>query len=343
MPTTPPAAGQYRIHLIDVGTGLSVLVQGSDFSLLFDGGSVDDLGIIDPMGNNSRLLSYLYAAIGPSGPSECVPSGDTWPPHDPTTMLPIQHVFLSHPHSDHARMLPDVTHCYAVQNFWDAGDWYASATYRNVVEAISSAKPAISYHTASPVSSSLNVDGTAITPPPVWDSFAAGETVTIGAGARLKVLFADGGGYPNDANLNSTVIRLDLGTKSVLLAGDAESGSRADPSTPPGATEKALLDNYASDLKVDILQVGHHGSKTSSRTAFLRAVAPSFALIGAGPQPFGGVVLPDPVVIDALQTLSSQPHILRTDVHDASGCPLADRIGVDTPGPGGCDNYILSF
>ncbi len=32
----------YRIHFIDVGSGLAVLVQGTDFNLLFDGGSADD-------------------------------------------------------------------------------------------------------------------------------------------------------------------------------------------------------------------------------------------------------------------------------------------------------------
>src|SRR4051794_30152645 len=30
VPSTPPPAGTYRIHLIDVGTGLAILVQGSD-------------------------------------------------------------------------------------------------------------------------------------------------------------------------------------------------------------------------------------------------------------------------------------------------------------------------
>src|SRR5512138_1051445 len=36
-----PAPGTYQIHLIDVGTGLAILVRGADFALLYDAGSND--------------------------------------------------------------------------------------------------------------------------------------------------------------------------------------------------------------------------------------------------------------------------------------------------------------
>jgi len=32
LPKEPPAPGTYRVHLIDVGTGLSILIQGADFA-----------------------------------------------------------------------------------------------------------------------------------------------------------------------------------------------------------------------------------------------------------------------------------------------------------------------
>src|SRR5688572_28967106 len=41
VPSGPPAAGHFRVHTIDVGSGLAILVQGHDFNLLFDGGSGD--------------------------------------------------------------------------------------------------------------------------------------------------------------------------------------------------------------------------------------------------------------------------------------------------------------
>ena len=61
VPRDPPAPGTYRIHLIDVGTGLSVLVHGSDFALLYDAGTNDR------QEKQSRVVEYLRAALGPSG------------------------------------------------------------------------------------------------------------------------------------------------------------------------------------------------------------------------------------------------------------------------------------
>ena len=60
---TPPPPGTYRVHMIDVGTGLAILVQGHDFNLLYDGGT-NDAGE-KPL----RVVSYLAQAIGASGDS----------------------------------------------------------------------------------------------------------------------------------------------------------------------------------------------------------------------------------------------------------------------------------
>ena len=79
IPDQPPATGHYRLHLIDVGTGLSILIQGHDWSLLFDAGSADDKSG-NPMSgdSNSRIVAYLYKAIGPSGRRSCRPADDDW-------------------------------------------------------------------------------------------------------------------------------------------------------------------------------------------------------------------------------------------------------------------------
>lgn len=43
-PISPPSAAgvTYELHAIDVGTGLSLLVRGPDFAVLYDAGSNDD-------------------------------------------------------------------------------------------------------------------------------------------------------------------------------------------------------------------------------------------------------------------------------------------------------------
>src|SRR5262249_7311488 len=149
-------------------------------------------------GNKNRLLSYLYAALGPSGPSECVPSGDKWPDHDTTQRIPIDHVVLSHPHKDHNSMLADVVHCYDVRNFWDSGDPYSSDVYWKLIQTISS-EPNVNYFTAAAVSSSLTIDGVAVDPPASWQSFDDTAVVKLGRNANLKMLHADGASYPDDA------------------------------------------------------------------------------------------------------------------------------------------------
>ena len=144
------------------------------------------------------------------------------------------------------------------------------------------------------------------------------------------------------------MLRLTLGAHAVLLTGDAEAGDRAEPTCQAGDIEGALLASHASELAVDVLQVGHHGSETSSRAAFVDAVfpgnAPRFALLSAGPHPYSGIVLPDADIVSEYGALGDRGvTLLRTDTHDAAGCPTKNRVGMDDDSPAGCDNFVVSF
>ena len=328
VPREPPPAGTYRVHLIDVGTGLAILVQGHDFNLLYDGGTNDRDE--KPL----RVVDYLAHAIGPSGDDLCVDKGEP----APTQRLPIDHVVLSHPHLDHGSALDLVVHCYDVKNVWDSGRVNDAAFYRDFIEAVA-ASTTVVYHTAAsvPVDHVVGVKGAEIKIGR-WERFSEDDTVKLGDGAAFTILHAEGKKL-SDPNQNSVVITVELGTTHVLLVGDAESGARKDPSDPPGDVEEFLLQHHAAAVHADILQVGHHGSKTSSRRAFLAAVKPHLALVSSGPKLYGKVVLPDPEVIEALKSLGAQ--ILRTDERDAN-CPLEHRIGGDS-GPGGCDSYVITI
>ncbi len=72
----------------------------------------------------------------------------------------------------------------------------------------------------------------------------------------------------DDANNASIILRLVWNNTSVLFSGDAESKEEAE-----------VLLKYASKLKSDVYQVGHHGSSTSSSEAFLQAIDPDIAVI----------------------------------------------------------------
>jgi competence protein ComEC len=74
----------------------------------------------------------------------------------------------------------------------------------------------------------------------------------------------------NKSNAMSCTLRISNGVQSALLAGDIEQA------------QEARLVGDGAPLKVDVLLVPHHGSKTSSSAAFLDAVQPQFALVQAG-------------------------------------------------------------
>ncbi len=74
----------------------------------------------------------------------------------------------------------------------------------------------------------------------------------------------------NDTNDTSLVLRIDYGSTSFLLTGDMESDA-----------ERDLVESGAN-LKADVLQVGHHGSSTSSSYIFMNAVLPEMGVISCG-------------------------------------------------------------
>lgn len=328
VPHTPPAPGTWRLHLIDVGTGLAILIQGADFTLLYDAGSNDKQE--KPL----RVASYLAAALGPSGDDLCVPPGSD----APTERRTIDHVVLSHPHFDHASALDLVLHCYDVHQFWDSGRVNDTVFYRELLSGISTAK-GLTYHTAAdvPESREVSVKGTTVTIP-TWETFHEGDVVQLGENAKFTILHAEAKPL-KDPNQNSVVITVQLGTTRVLLVGDAESGERRDPSYPPGDVEEFLLDHHKDAIRADILQVGHHGSKTSSRRDFLVAVHAQLALVSSGPKRYGKTTLPDKEVIEELKAQGAT--ILRTDLND-DVCPTTGKIGGDD-GPGGCDSWVITI
>jgi beta-lactamase superfamily II metal-dependent hydrolase len=340
-----PARGHYRVHFIDVGSGLAVLVQGADFNLLFDGGSGDDSRGIVSGGNKSRLLAYLFAAIGPSGEAACTPEGDTWPDRQNGAQLTIDHLILSHPHDDHVSMLDAVLRCYQVKNVWEPGMGYDNQEYGQFLKAVAD-ESATHYHTVVPVprDRSQTVHHERITIPDgiPWTTFDEGQTQTLGSGTRFKILHVDGESHKDNANLNSISLRVELGRTSLLLLGDTMAGAPSQPlDADPSLAEGELMERHLADIDADILQVGHHGSSTSSRSAFIKAVTPAFAVISAGPRPYTGEVLPTGSVVRELSQLV--PNVLRTDTHDKGGCPERDRIGVEDDAPGGCDNVIFEI
>jgi len=74
----------------------------------------------------------------------------------------------------------------------------------------------------------------------------------------------------NDNN-QSCIVQIEMAGKVILLPGDIDKKA-----------ETLLLETYGSELKSDVLIVGHHGSKTSSSNAWLVQVDPQLAIVSSG-------------------------------------------------------------
>ena len=108
----------------------------------------------------------------------------------------------------------------------------------------------------------------------------------------------------------------------------------------PNSIEGELIACCSTELRADILVAGHHGSMTSSRTAFLDAIGASHYIVSAGPTRYGPkVTLPDKEVVEEL---SRRGTVWRTDNDDAGCATKGAKIGPDNDGdPGGCDNIRI--
>lgn len=86
---------------------------------------------------------------------------------------------------------------------------------------------------------------------------------------KNKLYFLNNKDYGNENN-NSSVIYTELNNYKLLFMGDAGI-----------EVEKDLLEKY--NLKdIDVLKVGHHGSKTSSSKEFIDEINPKYSIISVG-------------------------------------------------------------
>lgn len=138
------------------------------------------------------------------------------------------------------------------------------------------------------------------------------ETKELSLGDAGLTLFPPlGGGTSNESG---QFILCSYGEFDVLITGDADS-----------FVEKMLV-KYCPIPDIELLVVGHHGSKNSTCEEFLQATAPELAVISAG----AGNSYGHPAVetLDRLEAMGSQIH--RTDLEGAVTVFLRDgKVGID--------------
>lgn len=149
---------------------------------------------------------------------------------------------LTHPHADHIGQCPAVMGNFAVGEVWMSGDVHTTLTFERCLDAVLQSDAG--YHEPR-----------------------AGEAYDVGP-VRVEVLHPQQ--VTGDLNNGSVVLRIVYGDVAFLMTGDAE------------AEAEAEMVGRGDSLAADVLKLAHHGSRTSSTRAFIRAVNPVVAVYSAG-------------------------------------------------------------
>lgn len=183
-------------------------------------------------------------------------------------------IIITNPDADHIGGFSDVLAHYKVGMLLEPGTFNESNTYKNLKSEIEKKN----------ISESLA---------------RRGMRLNLGGGAVIDILFPDRDVSTWTTNDGSVIAKLTYGETEIMLTGDSTQ-----------ETEKIIIaDNAASSLDVDILKVGHHGSKTSTSADFARVLSPEYALISSGETNSYGH--PHQQVLDTLTAIGAE--ILRTD------------------------------
>ena len=202
-----------KVHYIDVWQGDATFIElPSGETILIDGGEKEYGSVVK---NYIKRLNYSR----------------------------IDHLFATHPHSDHIGGLTEIVNSFDIGNIYMPDVSIDTSSYYDLLEAIKNKNKKV--------------------------KVAKPEELVINEGdLSLQILAPISSNY-EDLNNYSIVLKLIYKEKSFLFMADAEYDS-----------EMELLKN--SNIKADILKVGHHGSNSSTNYNFLKKVDPSIAVISVG-------------------------------------------------------------
>jgi competence protein ComEC len=114
----------------------------------------------------------------------------------------------------------------------------------------------------------------------------------------FEILFPVGDVSEFETNTASVVLKLVYGKNSFLFTGDS-----------PQAIEKYLAESFGKELDIDVLKLGHHGSKTSTSDIFLGFTNPEYVVASVGKNNSYGH--PHKEILDLLKQFEID--LLRTD------------------------------
>ena len=155
----------------------------------------------------------------------------------------IDYVVATHPHSDHIGGMSRIIKNFTIGSFYTPNVIRNTPNFRNMLNALEEKNYKINF-------------------------ISQGDKIDIPS-YSVRVLSPEKRQYLRMNNY-SAVLKIAYNKVSAVLCADAETDS-----------EREILQNE-SDLKTDVIKVGHHGSFTSTSTGFLKALQPRDAIISVG-------------------------------------------------------------
>ncbi len=189
----------------------------------------------------------------------------------------IDAIFVSHFHDDHAEGIISVLNTMNVGKIFIGKQPKKTPLYEDVLKIAKNKKI------------------------PIYTLYA-GQVITID-NIKIEVLFPTRNYTLDDLNNSSLILKVTIFNKSILFTGDAELNE-----------EENILNYYykeSNKLDVDVLKVGHHGSKTSSSEKFLDTISPYVSIISCGVD--NKFKHPHKEALDRIY--SKCKNIYRTDIH----------------------------
>ncbi len=248
---------QMKMHFINVGQAEAVLLEFPAHAILIDAGGEDTFETTELNRFRRHLFEYLDAFFARR-----------------TDLNQTLHsIIVSHPHKDHTKNLRAVFERYKVLHFIEGGG-AAGASGMDDIRAVRNivTQQNIAYH---------RIYARDVKRP----SFMRDWSAEFLADSQVELKFLSAGRRCNDENNGSLVLRVAYRGKSFLLIGDAEIDDKEGRNLGCGGLLYRLLNEEASFpdlLNVNVLKVGHHGSRNGTVEAFLQKVTPDFAVLSAG-------------------------------------------------------------
>ncbi|WP_055667435.1 ComEC/Rec2 family competence protein [Desnuesiella massiliensis] len=156
----------------------------------------------------------------------------------------LDYVIATHPHEDHIGGMVSIIKTFKIGEFYAPKKTATTKTFENMIKELQNKKLKIQVA-------------------------KAGNEISLNSNSKLEFLAPNSSDY-EEINDYSAVTKLTYEDNSFIFMGDAERLS-----------EKEILQK-GSNVKAQVIKLGHHGSSTSSSKEFLDKVDPKYAIISCG-------------------------------------------------------------